>query len=67
MSQDLGNIARYDEAFTQDSLVTLLYSRLMAKAKVVEVLSSILVSLGLVGTVLGLIVMTGGYQARWKS
>ncbi|MCC7335634.1 MAG: MotA/TolQ/ExbB proton channel family protein [Pirellulaceae bacterium] len=65
--QDLGNIARYDESFTQDSLVTLLYSRLMAKAKVVEILSSILVSLGLIGTILGLIAMTGGLSATMDS
>jgi len=65
--QDLGNIARYDESFTQDGLVTLLYSRLMAKAKVVEILSSVLVSLGLIGTILGLITMTNGLSATMDS
>ncbi len=65
--QDLGNIARYDESFTQDSLVTLIYSRLMAKAKVVEILSSVLASLGLIGTVLGLIAMTNGLASTMDS
>lgn len=65
--QDLGNIARYDESFTQDSLVTLLYSRLMAKAKIVEILSSVLVSLGLIGTILGLIEMTSGLSQTMDS
>lgn len=65
--QDLGNIARYDESFTQDSLVTLLYSRLMAKAKIVEILSSVLVSLGLIGTILGLISMTSGLSETLDS
>lgn len=65
--QDLANIARYDESFTQDSLVTLLYSRLMARAKIVEILSSVLVSLGLIGTILGLISMTSGLSQTMDS
>ncbi|MFK7819980.1 MAG: MotA/TolQ/ExbB proton channel family protein [Planctomycetaceae bacterium] len=65
--QQLGNIAKYDDNFTQDSLVTLLYSRLMSKAKIVDILSNVLVSLGLIGTILGLINMTDGLSAAMES
>ena len=57
---DLGNIARHDSAFTQDSLITLLYSRMMAKSRMVDVLAGVLVTLGLIGTIVGLISMTNG-------
>lgn len=65
--QDLGNIARYDNNFTQDRLITLLYSRLMAKSRIVEILSGVLVSLGLIGTILGLITMTQGLNNTLES
>lgn|GEM_PF-3158394 len=57
---DLFNIAKYDDNFTQDSLITLLYSRMMSQSKIVDILSGVLVSLGLIGTIVGLISMTDG-------
>ncbi len=43
--QDLVRIAKHDPNVSQDSLVSLLYSRLMARSKMVDVLSGMLVSL----------------------
>lgn len=65
--QDLGQIARFDAGFSQDTLVTLLYSRLMARSKIVDILSSVLVTIGLIGTVLGLIIMTNGLNGALSS
>jgi len=65
--QDLANIAKFDESFTQDRLITLLYSSLMARCRIVEILSNVLVSLGLIGTVLGLITMTEGLNGTLES
>lgn len=65
--QDLTRIARHDPNVSQDSLVTLLYSKMMARSKIVEVLSSVLVSLGLIGTIVGLISMTGGLSGTLDS
>ena len=64
---DLYNISRHDPSVSQDSLVTLLYSRLMARSKIVSVLSSVLVSLGLIGTIVGLISMTNGLSGPLES
>ena len=64
---DLSNIAQHDTSFTQDSLVTLLYSRMMAKSKIVDVLSGVLVTLGLIGTIVGLISMTNGLSSTLAS
>lgn len=41
----------------QDNLIEVLHSRLMAKNRVIELFSSILITLGLIGTILGLIIM----------
>ncbi len=57
---DLQQMSKAGDDFSQDSLVTLIYSRMMAESKVVEVLAGVLVSLGLIGTIVGLIDMTGG-------
>lgn len=65
--KDLATIAKHDPNVSQDSLVTLLYSRMMARAKIVEVLSGVLVSLGLIGTVVGLISMTNGLGTTLES
>lgn len=64
---DLVAIAKHDPNVSQDSLVTLLYSRMMARAKIVDVLSGVLVSLGLIGTVVGLISMTNGLGQTLES
>lgn len=57
---NLHEIFRRDCNISQDNLVTLLQSRLLAKTRVVEFCSSILVTLGLVGTIIGLIQSAGG-------
>ena len=64
---DLGKIAQHDSNLTQDSLVTLLYSRMMAKSKMVDILGGVLVTLGLIGTIVGLISMTDGLSATLAS
>jgi len=64
---DLSNIARHDKSCTQDSLVALLYSRMMAQSKMVDVLSGVLVTLGLIGTIVGLISMTNGLSTTLAS
>lgn len=64
---DLGKIAQHDSNLTQDSLVTLLYSRMMAKSKMVDILGGVLVTLGLIGTIVGLISMTDGLSATLSS
>ena len=65
--QDLVTIAKHDPNVSQDSLVTLLYSRMLARARIVDVLSGVLVSLGLIGTVVGLISMTNGLGQTLES
>jgi Zn-finger nucleic acid-binding protein len=65
--QDLVSIARHDPGVSQDSLITLLYSKLMAKSKIVDVLSGVLVSLGLIGTIVGLVDMTNGLSVTMES
>lgn len=65
--QDLVRIAKHDPNVSQDSLITLLFSRLMARSKIVDVLSGVLVSLGLIGTVVGLITMTNGLSGTLNS
>lgn len=65
--QDLVKIARHDPNVSQDSLITLLYSRMMSRSKIVDVLSGVLVSLGLIGTIVGLISMTNGLSGTLDS
>ncbi|XAM00575.1 MotA/TolQ/ExbB proton channel family protein [Phycisphaeraceae bacterium D3-23] len=57
---NLHEIFRRDYNISQDNLVTLLQARLLAKTKVVDFASSILVTLGLVGTIIGLIQSADG-------
>lgn len=42
---------------SQDNLIEILHSRLLAKNKVVELFASVLITLGLIGTILGLMFM----------
>ncbi|MEM6392142.1 MAG: MotA/TolQ/ExbB proton channel family protein [Planctomycetota bacterium] len=44
----------------QDNLIEILHSRLMARNRVVELFASILITLGLIGTIVGLIQTIGG-------
>lgn len=64
---NLHEIFRRDYNISQDNLVTLLQSRLLAKTRVVEFCSSILVTLGLVGTIIGLIQSAGGLGEVFKA
>lgn len=64
---NLHEIFRRDVNISQDNLVTLLQSRLLAKTRVVEFCSSILVTLGLVGTIIGLIQSAGGLGEVFKA
>ncbi len=64
---DLSVIAQHDRSFSQDGLLTLMYSKMMARSRMVEVLGSTLVTLGLVGTIVGLISMTGGLSLTLDS
>lgn len=64
---NLHEIFRRDVNISQDNLVTLLQSRLLAKTRLVEFCSSILVTLGLVGTIIGLIQSAGGLGEVFKA
>jgi biopolymer transport protein ExbB/TolQ len=52
---NLHEIFRRDFNISQDNLVTLLQARLLSRTRIVDFCSSILVTLGLVGTIIGLI------------
>ncbi|MEM7312820.1 MAG: MotA/TolQ/ExbB proton channel family protein [Planctomycetota bacterium] len=65
--QDLSKMSKSDTDFSQDRLIMLLYSRMMSHARIVDVLSGILVTLGLVGTIVGLISMTDGLAGTLAS
>ena len=64
---NLHEIFRRDCNISQDNLVTLLQARLLAKTRLVEFCSSILVTLGLVGTIIGLIQSAGGLGEVFKA
>ncbi len=65
--QDLVKIAKHDPGVSQDSLITLLYSKMMARSRIIDVLAGVLVSLGLIGTIVGLISMTNGLSGTLES
>ncbi len=48
---------------SQDNLIEILHSRLLARNRVVDLFGSILITLGLIGTIIGLIQMMGGMEA----
>ena len=58
--QNMVKISAHEPDFNQDNLIHLLHSRLHAKSGTTEILSSVLVSLGLIGTIAGLIQSTSG-------
>lgn len=64
---NLHEIFRRDCNISQDNLIMLLQTRLLAKTRVVEFCSSILVTLGLVGTIIGLIQSAGGLGEVFKA
>ena len=58
--QSLFTIFKSHPEIQQDSLIEVAHARLMARNKVVELFSSVLVTLGLIGTIIGLIDSTAG-------
>lgn len=58
--ENLYTIAQAHVDVSQDNLIELLHARLVARNKVVELFASILITLGLIGTILGLILMMDG-------
>ena len=58
--ENLYIISQSQADISQDNLIELLHSRLTARNRVVELFASILITLGLIGTILGLILMMGG-------
>jgi hypothetical protein len=56
---DLHRIAFGGGEVRQDNLVEVLVTRLMSRNKMIELLSSMLITLGLIGTILGLMQMMG--------
>lgn len=57
---NLYTISLSQQDLSQDNLVEILHSRLLAKNKVVKLFASILITLGLIGTIVGLIIMMDG-------
>ncbi len=55
--ENLFTISKSHVEISQDNLIELLHARLLARNKIVELFSSILITLGLIGTILGLILM----------
>jgi len=50
-------IFRENDELSQDTLITILHDKLLARNRVSELFSSILITLGLIGTIMGLIIM----------
>lgn len=61
--ENLHTIARVHPDVNQDNLIEILHSRLLSKNRVVELFSGILVTIGLIGTIIGLIFMMDGLSA----
>ena len=57
--ENLHTISQSQSDISQDNLIELLHSRLAARNKIVELFASVLITLGLIGTILGLILMMG--------
>ena len=60
--ESLYTIFQVDHDIKQDSLIELLHDRLLARNRVSELFSSILITLGLVGTIVGLIAMVSNLR-----
>lgn len=56
----LYDIAQRTPNVSQDNLIVLLQAKLKSRLRIVDFASSILVTLGLIGTILGLIIAAGG-------
>lgn len=55
--ENLNTIALFHSEINQDNLIEILHARLRARSQVSELFAGILVTLGLIGTIVGLIVM----------
>ena len=55
--ENLHIISRHTAEISQDNLIALLHQRLHSRNSVVELFASILITLGLIGTIIGLIIM----------
>lgn len=58
--QSLYTIFLAGPTISQDNLIEVTHARLMARNKTVELFASILITLGLIGTIVGLLVSVGG-------
>lgn len=64
---NLYEISKRSEEVSQDNLVVLMQSKLHARIRLTEIAGSILVTIGLIGTVMGLIASFGGIDAVLKN
>lgn len=64
---NLYEIAWTHPEVNQDNLVEVLHSRLMARNRVVELFASVLITLGLIGTIVGLMIMMSKLQSQVQS
>ena len=65
--ESLYRIFKSHTEIQQDSLIEVTHARLIARNKVVELFSSILITLGLIGTIVGLIMSVGGLSQTLES
>ena len=61
--ENLFNIFRSDQEITQDNLIEILHARLNSRTKVVDLSAGILTTLGLVGTIIGMVMAVDGISA----
>lgn len=57
---NLRTIARSGSGLSQDNLIEILNTRLLSRNRLTELFASILVTLGLIGTIIGLVIMMNG-------
>ena len=61
--ENLFNIFRNDQEITQDNLIEILHARLNSRTKVVDLSAGILTTLGLIGTIIGMVMAVDGISA----
>ena len=64
---NLYEIFKRDISISQDNLISLMQARLLSRTKITDFCSCLLVTLGLVGTIIGLITSAGGLEAVVES
>jgi hypothetical protein len=60
--ENLYTISQSERDFNQDNLIQIVHERLISRTRGVELFASILITLGLIGTIVGLIQMMGSLQ-----